>query len=77
LDLQLDILYYRRSISIGYYYYPIISEPVIVVNASVAFVSCQDGEHPSKDKGGQRYKIQGRSRKHKYRAGNGMGTFLF
>ncbi|KAG4960247.1 hypothetical protein JHK82_036932 [Glycine max] len=33
----------------------------------------EDGDHLSKDKGGQRYRNQGRSRKHKYRAGNGMG----
>ncbi|ESW19889.1 hypothetical protein PHAVU_006G164000 [Phaseolus vulgaris] len=35
----------------------------------------EDGEHLSKDKGGQRYKNQGRTRKLKYRAGagNGMG----
>ncbi|XP_061374334.1 la-related protein 6A [Gastrolobium bilobum] len=31
------------------------------------------GEHLSKDKSGQRYRNQGRSRKHKYRAVNGMG----
>ncbi|XP_027360921.1 la-related protein 6A isoform X1 [Abrus precatorius] len=33
----------------------------------------EDGEHLSKDKGGQRYRNQGRPRKHKYRAANGMG----
>ncbi|CAL5183770.1 unnamed protein product [Lathyrus oleraceus] len=33
----------------------------------------KDGEHLSKDKGGQRYPKQARSRKHKYRATNGMG----
>ncbi|XP_057428635.1 la-related protein 6A isoform X2 [Lotus japonicus] len=33
----------------------------------------EDGDHLSKDKGGQRYRNQGRSRKHKYRAVNGMG----
>lgn len=68
--------------SIGCYYSLTISEPfivaaVIVVNTCLcAFLSTQDGEHLSKDKGGQRYKNQGRSRKHKYRAGNGLGTLL-
>lgn len=33
----------------------------------------EDVEHLSKDKGGQRYRNQGRSRKNKYRATNGMG----
>ncbi|XP_045805290.1 la-related protein 6A [Trifolium pratense] len=33
----------------------------------------KDREHLSKDKGGQRNTKQGRSRKHKYRATNGMG----
>lgn len=33
----------------------------------------EDGEHLSKDKGGQRNSKQGRSRKQKYRATNGMG----
>ncbi|KAK7331356.1 hypothetical protein VNO77_25579 [Canavalia gladiata] len=33
----------------------------------------EDSEHLSKDKGGQRYRNQGRSRKHKYRAVNGIG----
>ncbi|KAK7245682.1 hypothetical protein RIF29_40531 [Crotalaria pallida] len=33
----------------------------------------EDGEHMPKDKGGQRYRNQGRSRKNKYRATNGMG----
>jgi La-related protein 7 len=33
----------------------------------------KDREHLSKDKGGQRNNKQGRSRKHKYRATNGMG----
>lgn len=41
----------------------------------VAYLSLQDGDHLSKDKGGQRYRNQGRSRKHKYRAVNGMGIF--
>jgi len=33
----------------------------------------EDGEHLSKDKGGQRNSKQGRSRKQKYRSTNGMG----
>ena len=47
-----------------------------VTFASIAFLSLQDGEHLSKDKGGHRPRNQGRSRKHKYRATNGMGIFF-